>query len=421
MIQTIQLAPHVTLRCCRDARFKQGCLSFQLVRAMEEGEIAKNALIPSVLLRGTKFHTDLRSITHRLDELYGAAIGPLVRRVGDYQTTGMYCSFMDDRFALPGDQVLAPMLAFLEEILLDYPLEQGGFCAAFVESEKKNLIATIETELNDKRAYAMNRLLKQMCREDSFGIPRLGEKEAVAEITPAQLYHHYRTILRTSRIELFYVGSGDIPQVRALLRAMFSQLEREYTVLPEQTAYRYSPEFVRQQEMDVNQGKLCMGFVTPVTIRSEDFVAMQLMNLIFGGGTTSKLFSQVREKMSLCYAIGSGYHGSKGILTVSAGIDSGMEAVVRQEVMNQLEACCRGEITEEDMTAAKQAIRSSLQATHDSPGSIESYYASKALSGLPLTPEAYMQKVEETTLGQVQAAARQLKLHSVFFLKGVAV
>ena len=97
-----------------------------------------------------------------------------MRRVGDYQTTGLYCGFMDDRFALPGDRVLAPMLRFLEEILLDFPTEGEGFLPAFVEGEKKNLISTIDSELNDKRTYAMGKLLKTMCRGDSFGLPRLG-------------------------------------------------------------------------------------------------------------------------------------------------------------------------------------------------------------------------------------------------------
>ena len=207
MIEIKPLLPGVVLRCCRDARFKQGCLSVQLVRPMSEAEAAMNALLPTVLLRGTVQHPDLRSITMALDDLYGAAISPLVRRVGDYQTTGLYCSFMDQRFALPGDRVLEPMAAFLRELLLESPLEDGGFRRGFVESEKRNLISSIECELNDKQVYAMGRLLKTMCREDSFGLPRLGEKEQVASIDPLGLYRHYQTILKESQIQLFYLCS----------------------------------------------------------------------------------------------------------------------------------------------------------------------------------------------------------------------
>ena len=184
MIQTFSLSPGVTLRCCCDGRFKQGCLSLQLVRPMGADEAAMNALLPTVLLRGTVRHPSLRSITLALDDLYGASVSPQVRRVGDYQTTGLYCGFMDERFALPGDRVLEPMAEFLRELLLESPLENGGFLERYVESEKKNLISSIQCDLNDKQAYAMGRLLKIMCREDSFGLPRLGEPEQVAAITP---------------------------------------------------------------------------------------------------------------------------------------------------------------------------------------------------------------------------------------------
>ena len=62
MIETLNLLPGVTLRACRDTRFKQGCLSFQLVRQMDPEEAALNALLPSVLLRGTRRGPDLTAL-----------------------------------------------------------------------------------------------------------------------------------------------------------------------------------------------------------------------------------------------------------------------------------------------------------------------------------------------------------------------
>lgn len=419
MIQTLELLPGVTLRCIRDQRFKHGCLSVQLVRPMCTEEAALNALLPAVLLRGSREYPDLRAITLHLDELYGASVGTLVRRVGDYQTTGLYCSFMEDRFAMDGDAILMPMVAFMRQLLLEPALEDGCLRSDYVHSEKKNLIATIEAQRNDKRAYAMEQLIRHMCRGDSFGISRLGEKEQVAAITPKSLFAHYQKILRHSRIELFYVGAVEPDEIAALLKPVFEGIDRDYVNLPAQTAFHDASGGEFTEQMEVSQGKLCMGFVTTVTIREEGFVAMQLLNLVLGGDMTSKLFMQVRERLSLCYAIGSGYHGSKGILTVSAGIDPQKQDIVRQEILAQLEACCRGQITEEELTAAKESMRSSLLAVHDSPGAMEGYYASAALSGLKLSPEEYMQAVEQTTVQQVAAAARTLRLHTVYFLKGV--
>ena len=100
-----------------------------------------NALLPAVLIRGTSRHGDLRAITQRLDELYGASVSTIVRRVGDYQTTGLFCAFMEDRFALEGDRILAPMMDLLGQLLLDPVTENGVFPEDFVRSEKKNLIS----------------------------------------------------------------------------------------------------------------------------------------------------------------------------------------------------------------------------------------------------------------------------------------
>jgi len=419
MIQKFELFPGVTLRFFADSRFKQGCLSFQLVRPMASDEAAMNALLPAVLLRGTEQYPDLRAITLHLDDLYGASTSALVRRIGDYQTTGLYCGFMEDRYAMDGDAILAPMVDFLRQLLLEPVLEDGGFSAEFVESEKKNLISTIESELNDKRVYASAQLLKTMCPEDAFGIPRLGDRKSVEAVDAKALYRHYQRILRESRIELFYVGSAAPEQIIPLLKNMLAGIDRCYVNLPEQTAFHDAGGQHTRESMDITQSKLCMGFTTPITNRTEDFAAMQLMNTVFGAGMTSKLFMNVREKMSLCYSIGSGYYGTKGIITVSAGIDAQQEETVRSEVLCQLKACQDGDISEEELTAAREAVLSGLRTVHDSPGSIEGYHSTAALSGLCLELEEYRQAVSSVQIADVVAAARTVKLHSSFFLQGV--
>ena len=420
MTTTIELRPGVTLRCHPDNRFKQGCLSFAMIRPMCAEEAGINALIPAVLLRGTRRSPDLRAITLRLDDLYGAALGTQVRRVGDYQTVGLYCGFLEDRFALSGDQILAPMVDFLREVLLEPVLEDGAFVRDYVESEKKNLIATIESELNDKRAYAMGKMLRTMCKADSYGIPRLGDKESVAAITAEGAYAHYQKILRESPIHIFYVGSAPAEQVAKLLEPILDGIDRNYGNLAGQTPFHDAGGDHLTEEMDVAQGKLCMGYVTPITNRDDGFVAMQVMNTILGAGMTSKLFMNVREKLSLCYAIGSGYYGSKGIVTVSAGIDFDKEQQVRDEIAHQLQLICDGEITAEELNAAKEALLNSLRGTHDTPGAIEGYYATAALSGMKLTPDTYMEAVRAVTAEQVAEVARLLKLHTTYFLKGVS-
>ena len=418
MIHTAEIFPGITLYHFPDNRFKQSCLSLQLVRLAKKEEAAMNALIPAVLLRGCESAPDIRAITLRLDELYGASIGALVRRVGDYQTTGLYCNFIGDRYTLEKDGLLAPMAEFLKDLLLHPLTENGGFRKDFVDGEKKNLISTIQSQMNNKRAYAASQLLKDLCANDPFGLPRLGYEEDVAAIDPVTLYDHYQKILKESRIDLFYVGEQDPKAVAETLKTVFTELDRSYVNLPAQTPFRGGKSGKRVETMEVAQGKLCMGFATPITLHDPRYAAMQVFNTLFGGGMTCKLFQNIREKKSLCYDIGSGYYGTKGLLSVSTGIDCHKDELVQELILKELEDCRKGEITQEELLSAQEALISSLRSTHDSPGAIEGYYATGMLSGFRVTPAEYIDRIRAVTREDVMEAAKLLELKCVYFLKG---
>ena len=418
MYQTLELFPGVTLRCIQSTRFKQGVLSVQFLRPMCREEAALNALVPEVLLRGCVAAPDLRRITARLDDLYGASIGAQVRRIGDYQTTGLACGFMEDRFALPGDSVLKPMIQFMGQLLLMPVMEKGGFRREYVYSEKKNLISALEAQLSDKQAYASGKLLKNMCRGDSFAVPRLGNISQMKKATADAAFAHYQKVLRESPVEIFYVGSAPMEQVAQLLVPVFRQIQRNVQPLPPQTALTPNEPSHKTETMDVAQAKLAMGFVTPITNSDPRFAAMQLLNTIFGAGMTSKLFMQVREKRSLCYAIGSGYYGSKGLLTVHAGIDTCRFEETKAAILEQLKACQEGDISQQELNAAKQAILSGLRTVYDSPGAMESFFSTAVLSGLNRTPERHADEIRAVTVDDVVEAAKSVSFHSSFFLKG---
>lgn len=418
MFETLELFPGIVLRCIRTDRFKQGVLAIQFVRPMCRGEAALNALILEILLRGCENASDLRKITARLDDLYGASVGAQVRRVGDYQTMGLGCRFIEDRFAIPGDRVLEPMVEFMGQLLFHPVSENGGFCREFVRSEKKNLISALEAQRNDKQAYASGKLLKIMCKGDSFAVPRLGEIADVRRITPEKAYAHYQKVLAESPVEIFYVGSASAERVAVLVRRIFESSRRKLAALPPQTVFVPGKKCRRSETMEVAQAKLAMGFVTPITYQDPRFAAMQLCNSIFGSGMTSKLFVQVREKRSLCYAIGSAYYGSKGLLTVHAGIDTGCFDQTREAILEQLSACQQGFITQQELDAAKEAVLSGLRAIYDSPGAMESFFSTTAISGLNRSPERYADEIRAVTVEDVVAAAKTIHFHSSFFLKG---
>jgi len=418
MITQTQLFPGVTLHCRTDRRFKQNTLSVQFCRETRDEEAALNALLPAVLLRGCEKYPDMRAITLHLDDLYGAGMSSLVRVVGNYHITGIGCSFIEDRFAMSGDQVLAPLTEFLYQLLRQPYTEKGVFSREYVESERKNLLAAIDSRKNDKRAYATDRLMDLLCGNDPFAIPRLGRRQQVEAVTAEKLWAHYEKVLTESPVELFYVGSRAPEEVAELVKPLFEGLCRKVQSLPPQTLLNAAALCDLEEEMEVSQGRLSMAFVSPVNMDHSLFIPAQVFAILYGG-STGKLFNVIREQLSLCYDIGGVYYKTKGFMAVYAGIDFDKKEQVRQEVGRLLVDCCEGRITEAELSAAKQTLIASLQASQDSPGAIESYYMNGLLTGCSIDPDAYIRAVRQVTAQQVQQAAALFKCNTVYFLKGV--
>ena len=188
MLHQLPVVPGVRLHAMQTDKFKTACFSVNFLRPHSARDAALDALLPSVLLRGTERYPDIRSISMRLDDLYGATFGTLVRLKGEVKTTGFYADFIEDGFLPAGEGVFAPVLEFLKEVLYHPLLGNGCFTAANVEGEKQNLINAIESSLNDKRTYAALRLRALMCEGEAYAVPRLGELEDVEQITVVDPY-----------------------------------------------------------------------------------------------------------------------------------------------------------------------------------------------------------------------------------------
>lgn len=417
MNNRIELLPGIFLTAIKTDKFKTGCMSVNFLRPLCRQEAAQNALIPDVLLRGSEQHPTIKSISDELDELYGATIGTLLRKKGETQLVGLYADFIEDR--LVGEPILEKLTQFLFELLLQPSLEDGVFRKDFVESEKRNLLNAIAASVNDKRSYAVLRLFSDMCRDEAYGVPRLGEQEDAEAITPRSLYAQYQRVLSASRVELFYMGSRSAEEMAALLLPYLRKIPRTQPDATPLTVVRRA-ETVRylSETRDVTQGKLAMGFRTDCTASDKEYAALLTLCTVFGGGATSKLFLQVREKMSLCYYAGASIEQYKGVMLVSSGIEFEKYETARDEILHQLSLCCEGVISEEELDQAKRSLISSLTLALDSPGRMDDFYIGHAAAELDGTVEDLREAVERVTVEDTAAAARKITLDTVYFLKG---
>ena len=170
--------------------------------------------------------------------------------------------------------------------------------------------------------------------------------------------------------------------------------------------------------MDVTQAKLAIGLRTPITAESDLYPALVLLSTVYGGGVSSKLFHNVREKLSLCYYAGSAVEKYKGVMVVSSGVETADLPRAEREILRQLEDCKNSIITDDELEAARRYVLSSLRAGLDSPGRLEDFSLGQAIAGLTGTMEDLAERIQTVTRHDVAAAARTLTLDTVFTLEG---
>ena len=370
----IQLADGVYLTYLPARKFKTSLLSAQFVTPLQQETASAYALLPAILRRGTVRYPDLGALSARLDRLYGASVDYTVRKQGENQCVGFVASFIDDSYIPGGEQLLEPVAELLGE------------------------------------------LLREMCDGEPYGISRLGDEAGAEKLQMPKLHALYGELLATARLELFYCGSASLERVREALAAAFATLPRDgIRDIAPSTPHPARTEVKRVEEaMDVTQGKLGMGFACG----SDDYAAALMGNTLFGGSSNSKLFLNVREKLSLCYYASSAYHRQKRLITVSSGIEFQNYQKAYDEIMAQLAAVQAGRLEDWELEGARSTLLNAYASMGDSQGKLENFYLGQAATGQEDTPELLAEQVRHVTAERIFDAMQTVSLDTVYFLKG---
>lgn len=416
-----EILPGVFLTALATDKFKTGLLSVTLLTQLSRENAAMNAALPYVLRRGTVSHPDMTAIQSALDMSYGAFAEPVVRRMGEVQCVGFVSSFPSDAF-VPGDaHPLGDTAGMLSELVL-MPETRGGLLLPdYVSSEKQKLIEKIRARVNDKGSYAVLRLIENMCCYEDFAVYKLGDEEGAEAVNYQKLTRRYKELLSRSPMELFYCGTESAERVEALLKDALAALPRgeiDYDIGTDvrMNAVEEKPRYFTE-ELDVTQGKLAIGWRLG-SMEEGDEPALRVFNALYGGGVTSKLFMNVRERLSLCYYASSSLDLHKGLMIVSSGVEFDKREAAQNEIFAQLDAVRNGDFTSDELSAAKAHVVSSLRAVEDDPYSLEQYWLGRALQGSDCAPGELAELCREVTAEQVSECAGSCECDAVYFLKG---
>ncbi len=407
----------IGLNFIENDRYKTNYISFHFVTPLSAERASYNTLLSRVLTRGCEKYPTQMDLNRALDACFDAALDAETLKIGEWHSLSLSLCLLDDAYAFDGESILERGLEILREVLFHPYLPQGAFDAEYVASEKKLNLDEIASLVNHKARYARSRMIEHMCALEPYSTCSLGRNRELRRITPESLTAYYKKLLRTARVEIFFVGRFDQKKVQSAVEEMFSSVKREPLPLPA-PSIRTSARRVKEvtERMDITQANLVMGFRTACSIYDDSWRAMSLYNAVLGGSLTSKLFCILREKMSLCYSVSSSPDAMKGIMLIYAGIAPENRQVAIEEALQQMEEIKKGNVTEEELENARGAIVNSLNGLGDNPAVLAEWYLPRVLADRVQTPAEIVAELNQVTLEEVVAVARGITLDTVYTL-----
>ena len=399
-------------------RFNTTLISFHFYMPLSRKTAAEYALLPFLMTTCSKKYPDFSKLNYKLSKLYGASLEVSAEKVGDLQKLQMSVSVINDRYALDNEQLCSQACELLLDLIFEPKAENGAFCAEDVEREKRKAIEHIRGEIAEKRIYARGRMIEEMYKDDPFGTPKCGTEEQVAALDGVSLYRAWLRVIKNAAVRVNVVSDTLPAALFQTIGERFASLGRENITdcmhhSPTRPVSR--PQTVTDR-MDVVQGKLCLGFSSELAGNDETTVPLFVATDIFGGGTYSKLFSNVREKMSLCYYCFAGSTRLKGLVTVDSGVESANAEKTITAIIEQLEAVKRGGVSDFEFSSSIRSLCDALRSVNDTPAAVDMWYAGRIANKELVSPEDFAEKISGVTREQVINAARGIKLHTVYKL-----
>lgn len=415
IINRRKIADGVYFSSITDKRYKKNLISVAFSTQLSEDTATENVIVPVLLTKCNSKLPTYKAFNNKMSRLYASGIGGTAGKQYDLQTISFGAYYLDDIYALSGEKMTGIMTDILIDCLTSPVTENGVFSEKFVELEKKTVIDNIETAINDKRSYAIERAMKTICKGEPASVCSYGTVEKAKLITPDSAYKAYRRMLETMPCEIICTGCSDFDGVAEKFAAAFEKAGRHDI---ENTTIALSPVKTQTEEvterLTVNQSKLVLGFKS----HSDDDAALVLLQKIFGGTTSSKLFRNVREKMSLCYYCSAARNDLKGIMLVNSGVENENIEKTKEAVIDQLEEIKNGNFTNEDINFAEMAIKNDFKSVADSAGNVSNWYFDCIRKNDIVTPEEKLGRYLGVSKERIIAAAKSMVLDSVYVLTG---
>lgn len=416
----IDIKNGIKLHTIKTEKFKTNLIAVMLTTKLDRKNVTKNALIPAVLRRGTKFMQTQEEINKKMEDMYGASFDCGLDKTGDNQILKFYMETVNNEF-LPQDaeNMIKSSIEKTFEIIFNPYLENGVFKKEYVEQEKENIKQIIDGKIDSKARYALDRCIEEMYKNEPFGLYKFGYVEDLKDINEKNLYEYYLELIETCKIDIYISGIVD-ENIHNIIKQNenIEKLEERKPDFKEFELVKKENEEAKeiQESMEVTQGKLIIGLDVNILDKEARYKIM-IYNSLLGGSANSKLFQNVREKASLAYTASSSYYRFKNNIFINCGIDIPNYQKALEIIKKQIEDMKNGDFTDEEIENAKNGIIASIKTIDDEQDTEITYYFGQELSGTKTSLEEYVENIQKVSKSDVLEVAKQISINTIYFLK----
>ncbi len=406
----------VRLHIIKSDKFKTNLIGVYIKRPLLKEEATKNSMLSMLLNKGTEKYPSFFELNRKLEDLYGSILVSDVMKRGEKHILQLKMQLPNSKY-IDNKDILKEGLDILNGAINNPVIENGGFKRESFYQEKENLKEKIEGRINDKMKFAVERCVEKMCEDENYSIYEYGSLEELEKLEEKELYNYYQRILSTSPIDFFIVGNVEEEEVKGLFKEYMKFKREDIITIPRENIYKDISEVKEVEDnFNINQGKLTLGYRTNIPYDSDLYQSSILFSSILGGGPNSKLFKNVRERESLCYYIFSKIDKFKSIMLVSSGIEFENFQKTKDLIQEEVDSLKEGNFTEDDIEIAKKSIITSIKSLTDTPNILMDFLYSQILSDSLDDIENIISKIEAVNKESIMEAGKKFELDTIYFL-----
>ena len=401
------------LHFIKTKKFKTTTISINFRENIKKEDITIRKFLFKMLCSTTLKYNTNRLFEIKLEDLYSASLGHSNIKFGNIINSYIDIMFLDKKYS--DKELLTDALEFLFEIILNPNVFNNKFDSKSFEEVKKKLEVIINSKKDNLQKYTINRSLELMDENDPVSYNLWGYIDDLNKITKESLYKYYKHVLNTNIIDIFIVGNVSKTKILKLFKDKFKIDNKPIkTNEPFITYTKTNKLKIINEDMEIKQSKLSIVCKVLNLSLFERRYVLPIYSSILGGGGMSRLFSNVREKNSLCYTITSMPNTPNSILMIYSGINSENYNKALKLIKDEIKL---KNVTKRELNDAKVELISSVETLLDNPGSIINYYYGMEVFNSDNIKDK-ISNYNKVTIKDILNLSNKISIEMIYLLKG---